>query len=119
MRVRLTRKADADIASILRTTKKLFGPNQVRAYAGIIDHGLNMILRAPADPRYQRQDHLAAGVKSIHLDHVQARRGSASHLVFFIEAVALDGETEIVIIRVLHEKMLPRRHLSKTLRDIS
>lgn len=118
MRLRLTRKADADIASILRTTKKLFGPNQVLAYARIIEQGMDMIVQAPSDPRCRRQDHIAPGVKSVHLDHAQGRRGSASHLIFFIEQVVPDDEPEIVVIGVLHENMFPRRHLAKALRDI-
>jgi len=91
MKVRLTRKADADIAAILRTTRKLFGNNQVHRYAGIISDGIDLIAQNPSRPVCRHHDDLAQGVKSMHLEHVQARRGSASHLLFFIEQKSDDG----------------------------
>ena len=117
MRLRLTRKADADIANILRTTKALFGRNQILVYARLIDDGLTMIAADPSRPSCRSHDDLPAGIRSMHLDHVRGRSGSAAHLIFFIEQRTLDGETDIVVIGVLHEKMIPRRHLAKGLRD--
>ncbi|WP_375449513.1 type II toxin-antitoxin system RelE/ParE family toxin [uncultured Devosia sp.] len=118
MRLRLTKKADADIAAILRTTRKLFGKNQVLAYAGIIDKAMTLILQAPEHPRCRPHDDLVAGVKSLHLDHAQGRRGSAYHLIFFLKKTASNGENEILVVAVLHERMIPRRHLARAIRDI-
>lgn len=53
----------------------------------------------------------------MHLDHVRARRGSASHLVFFKEKVTKNGEAEIVILGVIHDRMMPRRKLATALRE--
>ena len=117
MRHRLTRKADADIADILRTTNKLFGTDQVLAYAGIIGEGIAIIEADPSRPACRPRGELGAGVKSMHLEHGLARRGSASHLIFFLEQATPSGEGEIVIVGVLHERMLPRRHLAQLLRD--
>jgi len=117
MRHRLTKKADSDISGILRTTKKLFGRNRLIVYAGIIQDGIAMIVDDPTRPACRPQDDVAVGVKSMHLEHVLARRGSAAHLIFFIENAAPDREMEIVVIGVLHEKMIPRRHLAQVLRD--
>lgn len=118
MRLRLTRKADADIAAILRTTKRLFGKNQVLTYAALISDGLTMIATDPLRPSCRSHNDLAAGIRSMHLDHVRGRSGSAAHLVFFVEKTAPDGVQEIVVIGVLHERMIPRRHLAKALRDV-
>lgn len=118
MRLRLTRKADADIAHILRTTKKLFGKNQVLVYAALINDGMTMIAANPSHPSCRLHDGLGEGIRSMHLDHVSGRSGSAAHLVFFIEKTAPDGEQEVVVIGVLHERMVPRRHLAKGLRDV-
>ena len=52
----------------------------------------------------------------MHLEHVQAKRGSASHLLFFIEQKSADGTDEIVVLGVLHERMIPRRQLAQVLR---
>lgn len=117
MRHRLTKKADADIAGILRTTRKLFGKNQVVTYAGIIDEGIAMIEADPSRPACRPQDELGVGVKSMHLEHVRVRRGSAAHLIFFLEKTTPSGEGQIVIVGVLHERMIPRRHLAQVLRD--
>ena len=116
MKVRLTRKADADIAAVLRTTRKLFGNNQVHRYAGIISDGIDLIVENPSRPVCRRHDDLALGVKSMHLEHVQAKRGSASHLLFFIEQKSADGTDEIVVLGLLHERMIPRRQLAQVLR---
>lgn len=116
MKVRLTRKADADIAAILKTTKKLFGPNQVRSYAGIISEGIGLIAENPSRPACRPHDDVARGVKSMHLEHVRTKRGSASHLIFFIEQKSTNGGDEIVVLGVLHERMIPRRQLAQVLR---
>ena len=118
MKLRLTRKADADIANILRNTRKHFGRNQVLAYASIIDDGLWMIAIDPSRPACRRQEDLGPGVQSMHLDHVRGKSGSAAHLVFFVQRDRPDSEREIVVIGVLHERMLPRRHLARVLREM-
>ena len=118
MRLRLTRKADADIASVLRTTKRLFGRNQLLIYARLINDGLSMIAADPSRSSCRPHEDLGSGIKSMHLDHVRGRSGSAAHLVFFMQKTAPAGEQEIVVIGVLHERMVPRRHLAKVLRDV-
>jgi len=117
MRLRLTKKADADIAAILRTTKKLFGRNQVIVYASLLDEGMTMIATDPSRPSCRSHEDLPQGIKSMHLDHVRGKSGSAAHLIFFMDKTASDGQQEIVVIGVLHERMIPRRHLAKGLRD--
>ncbi|WP_061910118.1 MULTISPECIES: type II toxin-antitoxin system RelE/ParE family toxin [unclassified Devosia] len=117
MKHRLTRRATADIARILKSTRKDFGAGQMLSYAGIIDDGIAMILQDPNRPACRPQNGVGPGIKSMHLDHVRARRGSASHLVFFKEKVTKNGEAEIVILGVIHDRMMPRRKLATALRE--
>ncbi len=118
MRLRLTRKADADIVNILRTTRKLFGKKQVLIYAAILNDGMTMLAANPLRPSCRPHEDLGPGIRSMHLDHVRGKSGSAAHLVFFTLKTARDGEPEVIVIGVLHEKMMPRRHLAKGLRDL-
>jgi len=118
LRVRLTRQADADIARILKQTRTLFGRGQVHAYAEIIELGIALIAENPSRPSCIERDSLRPGVKSFHLELVKRRRGSASHLIYFRETRAPDGEREVVIISVVHESMEPKRKLGAALRDL-
>ncbi|NMA97271.1 MAG: type II toxin-antitoxin system RelE/ParE family toxin [Phyllobacteriaceae bacterium] len=117
MKHRLTPKADTDIAGILRSTRKMFGPQQVLAYAKIISDGIDMVASDPNRVNCRVQDDVGAGVKSFHLEHVSARKGSASHQLFFVLKPDEDGQEEVVILSVLHDRMTPRRRLARVLRD--
>lgn len=118
MKYRLTREADADIARILRQTRDLFGREQVLAYARIIERGIAMVAEDPARASSVDRTSIRPGVKSLHLELVERRRRSASHLIYFTESRDPDGEREVVIIGVLHEKMLPKRKLAVVLRGL-
>ena len=119
MRHRLTREADADIVRILRKTKKLFGAGQVQIYAAIIERGIAMIAENPARPSFKDRNAIRPGVKSLHLELVENRRKSASHLIYFKERLAPDGQEEVVIIGVVHENMIPKRKLGRALRNLA
>jgi hypothetical protein len=58
------------------------------------------------------------GVKSFHLELVERRRHSAPHLVYFKETQSADGTREVAIIGLVHENMMPKRKLSRALRDL-
>jgi toxin ParE1/3/4 len=110
---RFTAQADADVVAILRSTLKLIGPRQVRAYAKIIDDGVAMIAANPSRPAAMRRDELGTGVRALHLEHAAGRRGGGAHVLYFT-TTQTDG---IVVLRVLHEAMEPRRRLMQALRD--
>lgn len=116
MKYRLTKEADTHIAGILRTTKKLFGPGQVRIYSRIIADGIKMIAEDPLRPSSFARDDLRKGVRSFHLELVSRRRHSASHILYFMIARNANGEDEVIVIAVLHERMEPRRRLGLALR---
>ena len=113
-----TKEVQADIASILRRTKKLFGPLQVSIYAKIIEGGIAMISADPARPSIIERNDLRPGVRSLHLELVTRRRRSASHMIYFVEMRDADGDPTVVVIGVLHEKMEPKRRLNQALRSL-
>ena len=117
MKHRLTKKADADIAGILRSRRKMFGRHQVLVYADIINDGINPVAADPSRVNCRPQEVLGAGVKAFHLEHVRGRTSSASHQLFFVQKKSVDGQDEVVILAVLHDRMISRRKLARVLRD--
>jgi toxin ParE1/3/4 len=112
MKLRLTRQADADLAAIARDTIRLFGVNQALRYRDIIKEGLAMLSREPDRPATQGRSELGLNIRSFHLQHAARRRSGAAHIVYFVT----DAEKEeIVVLRVLHEAMEPKRRLTSAL----
>lgn len=116
MKHRLTRLADEDIANTLRETLRLFGREQVLRYAEIIQPGIEMVAEAPARPSSHARDEISPGVRSFHLDLVRNRRKSAAHTIYYHVAADRDGADELVVLRILHERMEPLPQLSRALR---
>lgn len=111
MITRLTREGDRDIARILADTPRLFGENQVRRYAGIINAGISMLGEDPARPSSRERSELRAGVRSFHLQFAARRRDAASHVVYYRVLIKGTGEPELVILRVLGDSMEPTRRV--------
>ena len=113
MRSRLTKLATADIDAILRQTDRNFGARQFEIYVGIIDDGVALIASDPLRPSSQDRSQIRPGVRSFHLERVRNRRRSATQIYYTISAT---GEGEVVVLRVLHEAMEPKRRLASALR---
>jgi len=116
MRLRLTRQAEADIEAVLEQTFLEFGRIQVERYSAIISKALDMIAERPDRPSARARPEIGPDVRAFHLALAAERRSAASHLVYFLSRRTGDGE-EIIVLRLLHERMEPRRHLLKGLRD--
>lgn len=117
MKFRLTNAADADILAILRQTRRDFGRGQVSIYAQIIDLGISMIADDPSRPACIDRDDIRKGLKSFHLEFAAKRRGGGAHMLYFMEMRDATGSREVVVLRVLHEAMEPKRRLVHALRD--
>ena len=115
MRFRLTVDADADITSILRTTARLFGEGQVREYARIIALGIDKVAENPLRPASVDASWIRQGVRLYHLEHAAGRRHGAAHPLFYNIARVCGEEDELVVLRVLHERMQPKRRLIQAL----
>jgi toxin ParE1/3/4 len=112
-RYRLSPLAEDDLAHILATSEDRWGAERRRHYAAIIVAAMRKVAADPNGPATRDRAELSTGVRSFHLRH--ARSGDPGvnvkrpvHVLFY-RAVA-PGLIEIV--RVLHERMEPRRHLT-------
>jgi toxin ParE1/3/4 len=116
VRYRLTRQADRDIVDILRETLKSFGPKQLAVYAAIIDEGIRMVAENPTRPSSLDRSDIRPDVRSLHLELAARRRGGAAHKLYFTTMTGADEVPEVVVLRVLHERMEPKRPLLRALR---
>jgi toxin ParE1/3/4 len=108
-RFRLSGPAQADVASIQATSLQRWGPDGRARYAALLFAALRTIAKDPKPPTSRDRAELVPGVRSLHLRHVRQKRGVKTpvHVVYYREIRA--GLIEIV--RVLHERMEPSRHL--------
>ncbi|MGE5546755.1 MAG: type II toxin-antitoxin system RelE/ParE family toxin [Solirubrobacterales bacterium] len=103
---RLTEAAAADVADILRQTRRQFGPVQQETYARIIEAGTRLVAEDPCRGGARERAELARGLRSFHLELAAGRLGGASHVLYY-----LDEPEAVIIVRILHERMDPDRHL--------
>ena len=116
MRFRLTVGSDADIAQILKTTARLFGEKQVKEHARIIALEIERIAENPQRAASADAAWIREGVRLYHLEHAAGRRRGAAHVLFYKIAKRIEEEDELVVSRVLHERMQPKRRLIHALR---
>lgn len=88
--------AKEDLKNIWRHTYKQWGVRQADKYLNELDHGIGRLIDNPK-----------IGVSCPYA--VEYRQYSINHHIIFYRIT----ETEIVIVRVLHERMEPKRHLHK------
>lgn len=94
-RLRLSRAAHRDLIDIAEFTRDRWGDAQVARYLGQLDATLRSLAREPEQGR--ACDDVRPGLW-------RCREGR--HVVFYrLGAKSLD------VVRVLHERMLPRRHV--------
>ena len=111
-RYRLSEPARADIAAVLKTSQTRFGSDARIRYRALLSAALRHIARDPLGPLTADRGDLAPGLRSLHIGHArnestEAPVGDPVHAVFYRPAAS--GIVEIV--RVLHERVEPRRHL--------
>lgn len=114
MQYRLSARAEGDIARILATSQERWGESGRQRYAAAIVAAIRMAAANPEGHATQSRGELAPGIRSLHLRHARPAARTATvkrpvHVLYF--RVAATDLLEIV--RVLHERMEPRRHLSK------
>lgn len=111
-RFRLSHPARADIANILATSGIRWGSEGRRRYAALLTAAMRQASTAPKGPATRDRTNLLAGVRSLHLRNVRVDTPEASprqpvHVLYF--RPIRSGVIEIV--RVLHERMEPSRHV--------
>ena len=114
-RIRLARRAQADISRILAGSAERWGIDGRRRYGRLLTEAIRQIAAAPASRTTRERAELAPGLRSLHARHVRQADPRTSvrrpvHVLYY--RVSPPGLVEIV--RVLHERMEPSRHLSAT-----
>lgn len=119
MRHELTEPAERDIRDILRNTMQMFGPQQVQAYARIIECGIELVSEDPDRPGSIERAELAAGVRLLHLEIAARRRGGAAHCLYYMKGRLSDETIGVIVVRVLHERMEPRHRVIRALKNMT
>ncbi len=117
-RYRLSRLAEGDVAHILATSEVRWGTEGRRRYAAILAAAMRKVAAEPNGPVMRDHAELSPGIRSFHVRHARgddpATRVRRPVHVLYYRAVAPDL---IEIVRLLHERMEPSRHLGATSQD--
>ncbi|MGA2125029.1 MAG: type II toxin-antitoxin system RelE/ParE family toxin [Xanthobacteraceae bacterium] len=114
-RFRLSRLARADLAGILARSGDQWGPEMRRRYAAMIATALRQVASDPAGAATRDRSEILDGIRRFHLRHacvgdLGPRVKRPVHMIFY--PAIRPGLVEIV--RVLHERMEPSRHISES-----
>jgi len=112
-RYRVSLPARADIARILLTSDENWGSEGRRRYSAQLVAALRQAAADPEGRMTRDRGELLRGLRSLHLRHVRigdpgARMKAPVHNLYYRQI----GPGSIEILRVLHERMDPRLHLS-------
>ncbi|MSP67975.1 MAG: type II toxin-antitoxin system RelE/ParE family toxin [Alphaproteobacteria bacterium] len=110
--LRLSSPARADIASILRTSGSQHGTAARIRYRGLLTAALRRIADDPQGLSAVDRSELFPGLRSLHVRHSrsQSREAPVAEPVHVIFYRAIEPGL-IEIVRVLHERMEPSRHV--------
>lgn len=113
-RYRLSDPAKADIGSVLRNSETMHGVQARIRYRGLLTVALRRIAADPTGLSTVDRSELLDGVRNFHIRHSrtesrEAQVGDPVHVIFY--GAVEPGLVEIV--RVLHERMEPSRHVGK------
>ncbi len=108
---RLSPLAEADLVRILVASANRWGPEGRRRYAALLAAAMRLVARVPDGPTTRDRAELSPGIRSFHIRHVPGSMIRKPVHILYYRATAPD---RIEIVRVLHERMEPSRHLTET-----
>jgi toxin ParE1/3/4 len=113
-RFRLARPAQIDLANILSMSVERWGAAGRQRYAAVLAAAMRQVAAEPDGPLTKNRPDLRSGIRSFHVRHARRSAQGATvrrpvHVLYY--RVAQAGVIEIV--RVLHERMEPSRHLDE------
>jgi toxin ParE1/3/4 len=113
-RYRLTASAKRDITSILRTSEARHGRDACTRYAALLQAAMRRVAEAPEGHSTANRSELRPGIRSFHIRHSRDESREVAvanpvHVLFY--RVVQPGVVEII--RVLHDRMEPTRHIGK------
>jgi toxin ParE1/3/4 len=111
-RFRLSRPAQSDLAYILAASVKRWGADARHRYARAIAAAMRQIAADPNGPLTRDRADLLKGTRSFHVRHARVanrRQGVRRpvHVIYY----RVNRPDVVEILRVLHERMEPRRHI--------
>ncbi|HLY57387.1 MAG TPA: type II toxin-antitoxin system RelE/ParE family toxin [Stellaceae bacterium] len=111
-RYRLAEPAKADISAILRQSEALHGRAARIRYRACLTAAMRRVAADPEGPSTVDRRELAPGIRSFHIRHSrdESREAPVAHPVHVIFYRVRDPPT-VEIVRVLHDRMEPRRHV--------
>lgn len=112
-RYRLAPAARTDVAEILVHSHQMFGTLGRRRYRGLMETAFRLVAEQPQRPGAVVRVDLGAGLMQFHLRHCpkpalgEGRVQRPRHAIYYrvVESGLID------ILRVLHDRMDPRRHV--------
>jgi toxin ParE1/3/4 len=109
---RLSKSAMIDIAAILKRSSQLHGLQARNKYRALLTAALRHIAANPLGPLTTDRADLQSGFRSFHIRHSRNESTEAPvarpvHVIFFRKL----RSGRVLILRVLHDRMNPRRHV--------
>jgi len=112
-RLRLSQPAASDIAEILETSGDMWGADARLRYEALIEAALRTIMTDPRGSLTRDRSAIVSGLRSLHLRHVRhhahAPVATPVHFIWF----RISDSDIVEVIRVLHERMEPSRHMGE------
>jgi toxin ParE1/3/4 len=106
--LRISRTAKADLASILATSLENWGESGRDRYAALLATAMQRTAAAPLGPMTKARRDLRPDMRSFHIRHVRHGHGVGAPVHVLYYRASADS---IEILRILHERMEPQRHL--------
>ena len=121
-RYRLTASAKADITRLLNESMLRYGRDARDRYAALILAALRRIAKAPEGRSTAERPDLRPGIRSFHIRHSrtesrEAPVGDPVHVIFYRITESAREPGLIEIVRVLHDRMEPSRHMEAETRN--
>src|ERR1700730_4931976 len=112
---RLSRLARGDLARILATSGERWGTEGRRRYAAMIAMALRRVASDPNGVATRDCSEILRGVRSFHIrhsrsDNLEPKVKRPVHVLYYRAM----GPGLIKIVRVLHERIEPSRHITET-----
>ena len=117
-RIRISSLARADLAQIFATSTERWGTEGKRRYAALVGIAIRKIASEPEGTNTRARPELSRSIRNFHLRHAHIGEGQAHvkkpvHVLYY--RIVRPGLVEIV--RVLHERMEPSRHIAAEFND--
>ncbi len=111
-RYRLSEPAKADIAAILRRSEELHGKAARIRYRACLTAAMRRVAAFPDGRSTEDRAELVPGIRSFHIRHSRDESrevpvANPVHVIFY----RLVTPSVVEIVRVLHDRMEPRRHI--------